>query len=368
MALPAAALPAISSGIGAVAGALAGDGKDKFMSQKDMWGKHLIGDIKGIQDNILGLPIPEYFGGQTYADLDPAQIAAYQGMIDYGQGLGGMVQGAQQGQGISGLRNLFRGTDYLNQLQGGGPQFQYDQGVFDQTMQNLMPGVQGAYDEATRDITRNLTEQQIPGLNMAAAGSGNMASSRAGVAQGIMERGAQDRMADVGSQLYQNALNQAQSAAMTGGQQQLGADLRTQGDTLRGFGQFANIGLPGLGNAFNTGKSNLGMMLSGGQGFQQQDQLGINEDIARFNFNQQAPWDYYRNQIAMLGSTTPAGAGINPQQTPGASGLQMGLQGAMAGLGLYNAFAPTPQAGGTPSWLSSAMQGSDPYNIGWGGF
>jgi hypothetical protein len=51
-----------------------------------------------------------------------------------------------------------------------------------------------------RRCSRNLYENQIPGLNMSATGSGNMNSSRAGVAQGIMTRGAADQIGDIASQ------------------------------------------------------------------------------------------------------------------------------------------------------------------------
>jgi hypothetical protein len=74
----------------------------------------------------------------------------------------------------------------------------------------------GMIDAASRDVTRNLYENQIPGLNQAATDSGNMNSSRAGVAQGIMSRGAADQIGDIASnmrgQAYSQGLGLAENA------------------------------------------------------------------------------------------------------------------------------------------------------------
>jgi hypothetical protein len=59
------------------------------------------------------------------------------------------------------------------------------------------PYLDGQIDAASRDVTRNLYENQLPGLNEAATDSGNMNSSRAGVAEGIMKRGAADQIGDI---------------------------------------------------------------------------------------------------------------------------------------------------------------------------
>ena len=371
----------ISSGIGAAGGLLAGDGGDKFMSMKDLYGKTLKPDIANLRQDVLGMDPAEFYPGRTFAHMDPAQTRGYLSMVNYGQpgGFGYLTRQNQLGQGMAGLTNLAGGTGFVGDLASmGGPQFGYDQGTFDTTLQNLMPGLQGSYDEATRDIFRNLTEGTLPGLDMAAAMSGNTASTRAGVAEGIATRGAQDRAADIGSQLTQNALNQAQRAAMLGGQQNLGADLRTQGNILQGFQSLANVGLPGLSNALTTDINNLQMQIAGGGAFQDMAQKRINEDIARWEFEQQAPWDLWSNQLNLINATTPAGMGINPQQTPSPSALQMALQGGMAGMGMYDfynrnfggggastpSFMPQPTLGGNYSGILSS---SDPFaNAGFG--
>lgn len=49
---------------------------------------------------------------------------------------------------------------------------------------------------ANRDVTRQLTENDLPATHLAAVGSGNTNSSRVGARDAILQRGAEDRMAD----------------------------------------------------------------------------------------------------------------------------------------------------------------------------
>ena len=59
-------------------------------------------------------------------------------------------------------------------------------------------------DAMMRDDTRQLTEQTLPGINQAASGSGNVNSSRAGIADANANRAYLDRRADVSSDVFNN--------------------------------------------------------------------------------------------------------------------------------------------------------------------
>lgn len=65
-------------------------------------------------------------------------------------------------------------------------------------MDNMNPIV----DAMLRDDKRQLTEQTIPGINKAASGSGNVNSSRAGVADALANRAYDDRRADVSTDVF----------------------------------------------------------------------------------------------------------------------------------------------------------------------
>ncbi len=318
-----ATMALISTGIGAAGSLLGGGGGDKFMSLKDRWGKHMVGNIKDLQQGILDQGPLEYYPGQTFANLNPFQQQAYLGMAGYGAdwNTGGMVEDAQLGAGMSGADAITGGADYLSQIMSGGSPQMAPGGLFDQIYNN--PNLPGMVDAATRDITRDLNWNTLPGIDQAAAASGNMASSRTGIAEGMARGMAQDRISDVTADIYNNAFNQAVEGA-------LGQD-RTALSGAQGLG---TLGLSGLGSAYGSGADNLKLQLGGGQGFQDQIQRVIDEDMARYNFNQQAPMNNYQQQLALLTQTLPGGG-----QLPNtANTFDRLTQGAQMGMGLYDAF------------------------------
>jgi len=68
--------------------------------------------------------------------------------------------------------------------------------------------LQGQIDAASRDVTRNLNENQLPSIQSQAAGSMNSGSSRIGNAIGVATRGAQDAIYDISSNMRGNAYSQ----------------------------------------------------------------------------------------------------------------------------------------------------------------
>jgi hypothetical protein len=75
------------------------------------------------------------------------------------------------------------------------------------------PYLDSQIDAVNRDVARNLAEVTLPTIDRTASGLGSVNSSRAGVASGIAQRGAEDRMADnaaaLRSQAYQSGLTLA---------------------------------------------------------------------------------------------------------------------------------------------------------------
>lgn len=311
----------------AIAGLYAGydetQQKPQFQNIDDLYGGEYVDRMKALRDTILSQD-----PSSMVADLTPDQITALEQMGGFGEGVGGDILRGQLGQSGLGLAGLGSGMGYANQLrQSGGPQFQYDQDVFDTTMRNLMPGVAGSYLDQTRDIVRGLNEQVLPGINMDAMATGNVAGSRAGLAEGIATRGAADRMGDIESQLMQNALNQGQKAAYGAGAENLGANLGTQGDIFGGYGSAAQYGLPGFQQAYKAGLGNIGLGMEAGNFQQQFNQLGLD-----------APRDLLGWQIPLMNLTTPAGAGNLGQPYYGSSPLAGMYEGLNMGTNIYDMF------------------------------
>ena len=137
------------------------------------------------------------FTGPTYAGLDPMQMRGITGMGAFGDralGLGssfmdtgqGFAQNAADLYGRAGGRTLDDAVSYASSS----------------------PQAQSLIDAAMRDSTRRLEEQTLPGIDRAAAGSGNTRSSRAGVAEALAQRAYDDRRADVAAGVGRDLTNQ----------------------------------------------------------------------------------------------------------------------------------------------------------------
>ena len=110
------------------------------------------------------------------------------------------------------------------------------------------PYVDAMIDANSRDVTRNLTEDTLPSIDRSASGTGNINSSRAGVAAGIARRGAEDRIADISASIRGNAYNQGLSMA----QQDRAQNLSALGSAANAYGNLANSGVNALGQASNA--------------------------------------------------------------------------------------------------------------------
>lgn len=161
-------------------------------------------------------------------------------------------QGAMNLSQLPGIANGAAGVfgDVTSRwMDGGQPQvgdlnFDYARRVADNPQMDAM------ITAALRDPMRQLTEQDLPGLYGAAAGTGNTGSSRTGLAEGILQRGFEDRAADVGATMRGAAYDRGLTIA--GDQAIQNAQLGLQGD-IAGF----NLG--GLAGETATNLNTLGM-------------------------------------------------------------------------------------------------------------
>lgn len=190
----------------------------------------------------------------------------------------------------------------------------------DYAMDNMNPIV----DAMMRDSTRQLTEQTLPGINMAASGSGNMNSSRAGVADALANRAYDDRRADVRSEVF----NSLRDASLNQSNNEFNQSL----NALSGASSANNT----LGNAFTTGarlaSSGGNMALGAGNMQNTWDQGQLDADRERFdylnNYNYNLGKDY---QGFLTGNNITGNYAVNAAN-PGAATIG----GAMSGFGFGN--------------------------------
>ena len=246
------------------------------------------------------------YTGDTYAGPNAYQMAGNQYMGNMG------AMGAQGAFDLSQIGQNF-GQNYADL---------YEQGGADrmgQAQQYALDNSQPLIDAAMRDDRRNLTENTLPGINMASSGGGNMNSSRAGMADAIANRGFADRQADVSAGINQNLMGQSLDQQNRQFKDMMNANEGVNKSYLQGINAMGSMG------DFMTGAGrNL-------QGFDQaylNDQRGRFENQRDFGLDQQIKY-----QQGILGQAVYN----NPQQqpnyhSPGSAAFGGAMQGAGMGM------------------------------------
>lgn len=211
------------------------------------------------------------------------------------------------------------------------------------------PAIDGMIDGVGRDISRNLRENDLISLNLGAAGAGNMNSSRAGAAEAILMRGAQDRLGDVSSAIRGDAWNSGLNIALNQNdasfRNALAASNQDINTRLAAGQNFMNLGGVGttLGSMSLDSMGNQASLTGNvGNARQAEDQRLINENIAQFQNKENTDWSRLGNYYGIVGDKSWGSEGTQTTKTPGPSGLQTALGAAMTVGGI----AAAPFTGG----------------------
>ena len=296
-----------------------------------------------------------YYQGQLYAGMNGMQQGAANNASNYAMGQGmdlsqGMINDSQQ--------NLAQNGNFLNnanRLANFNPADPTQQNIQNAGQYADNPHLNGAIDAASRDVTRNLTEDVLPGINRQAAGTGNTNSSRTGVAEGIALRGAQDRLGDISSTIRADAYNSGLNLSEQGRQANMQGMLQGQTTGLDAQNIAVGRGMD-LRNQGMQGTVNmLDLMGRAGDKYQQDQQGYANANFDRWQGQYNQPWNTLNNYMASVGGTN---WGSQQQTTkPGSTmgAIQGALGGATAGLGLYKDFSSIMNTGGqSPSYNQSS--------------
>lgn len=259
-----------------------------------------------------------YYQGDTHAGLTDEQKASLDAMSGYASGAG--MSGAN---GISAV-----GTNMINRSSGAAldnlDRFTTMAGQ-DPTKANIAaanqyadnPYVEGMIDANARDVNRNLYENDIPGIDRAASGSGNINSSRTGVAAGIAQRGAADRIADISASIRGDAYNRGLTMAQTDRANTMDA----YGRAASAYGDMTNSGISALKTGSDMAYDAFGHQLDAEGQVQQDNQGELDANFAKWQGEDTRSTDllkrYYdivgANQWGQSGTTT----GTNTQKTSG---------------------------------------------------
>jgi hypothetical protein len=258
---------------------------------------------------------PAYYPGETLAGFDPAQKQAQEGTLNYiyGKRAGGMQSGAEESlmRNLRGEASGFTGGQMSDLLAGN---VRTGEGTPYQAMASALTG----------DVVGNLQKNILPGIRQQQVMYQPGGSSRAALQQNrAVTDAVQAGLTKPLAQMYTDAYTQAQGMRLPAAQQMIGQQqfgLQQYPSTM-----MAPIGL--FGQAANIGAQRRAMT-----------QAAIDRDMARYEYEANAPQNALRNYMAMVtgdyGSSTTQTTPYQGQGFLGTVGQIAGTLGSLATAGV----------------------------------
>lgn len=242
------------------------------------------GSAKDIYASSKGTP---YYQGATYAGMSAEAKDALSKLKAYasGQGLSTATTLGNLGSQMAGYGAKAGST--LDQFATMAGQDPTQANIAAATAYANNPAIQGMIDANARDVTRNLSENVLPGIDRAASATGNINSSRAGVASGIAQRGAADRIGDISAQIRGDAYDRGLSLA----QGDRSMNLSALGQAANSYGNLASFGVDALGKS-NAAAYGAYDAIKGVDQADQADRQGqLTADFTKWQGEDTRPWD-----------------------------------------------------------------------------
>lgn len=231
---------------------------------------------------------PQFYGGNTVADVSTNTTAGRQSMLDAAGSVGGLLDTAQRGEQFwMNPENIFNPSN--------------------------IPGFAQAMKSVTQDTTRNLTENVLPGLRSGSVQSGTYGGSRQGIGEGLAVGRTSDAIAGTLADMQMGAFD-------------------------RGLNMYnaAQNRLPStLNNMLMPGQTQVAV----GQQQQADQQRLIDADMRRHEFEQMAPLFALQQLQALIGQAGTYGGttstvntqktGFNPLQLVGGAAALAGGAGSL---------------------------------------
>ena len=305
--------------------------------------------------------VPEYYPGETLAGFDPAQTAAHQAILGYAMGPRAAAQQAGAERQLLDTYGLSKNLGRMGglaarrglQLQGPLSEGQYSRltpyshrQYHDLLAGNVRTGAGTPYsameNALTQGVIGNLQQNILPGIRQQqvmyqpGGGSRGALEQNKAVTEAVAS-GLTKPLAQMYSDAYQTAQGMRMPAAQMGlGAQQFGMNYGLAGqDAAR---QAGGLGLSAVQQYPTTMNAPLGMYGAIGDVGEQRramTQDAIDRDMARYDYQANAPMNALRNYMAMVtgdyGSTTTS-------TSPGPSGLDNLGQLVSIGTGIKSLF------------------------------
>lgn len=281
-------------------------------------------NLSGASGALDGVLATGAYTGPTYAGPNAFQTGTATNMGN----IGGNLQNS--GYGMMGNTSGFgnNANALFNQYQGMANSAQDDRlsTAMDYASANANPLV----DAAMRDDRRNLQENTLTGIDLAASGTGNMNSSRAGVAEAVANRAFDDRQADVALDVQDRLIDRSLA--------QQARQVSDRGAALQGAG-LANEGIQ---NAYTQGLNTLGeganFGMNAGNALQGYDQARMND--AQAAFERQRDFEMQQRQGYQSGILGQAPSNVGTITANKVDPFQAAMGGAMGGFGFQQQYFP----------------------------
>jgi len=274
-----------------------------------------------------------YYKGDTYAGMSDEAKKALSGLRDFASGTGMNTSTTLSNIGTSLAGNAGRASGYIDkyaEMAGQDPQ-QATLAAAGRYADN--PFINGQIDANSRDVTRNLREDILPNIDRAASAGGNLNSSRAGIASGIAQRGAADRISDISASIRGDAWSQGLDRAQRDRETQMSA-MRGAADAYTNLGQ---VGMDAMQRGAETGYGAYDRINASGM-LEQGDRQGyLDQDFQKWQGNDQRQWDLLNRYQSIVGgnqwgqSGTSSGTSVS-KQTGGLLGQIVGAASTAAGI------------------------------------
>ena len=242
--------------------------------------------------------ISDPYTGDMVAGFTPDQLNTFQQMLSYGGGEGRDLATAMSNYGTN-LADAGQGAvNYgLTGLQNFNPNDTAGT-IADAGMYADNPYMSSMVDAAMRDANRATYEENIPQVRRQAALSGNTNSSRTGAREAILERGNQDRAADISAQLRGSAYGQGIDAAQRARQMELArlGDVSSQGTNASALGGAQ------IDNSVATMRDLFGLQQTAGEGQRAAEQATIDNQYAKWLNDQNQQWSALKNYYDIVGA------------------------------------------------------------------
>lgn len=275
-----------------------------------------------------------YYTGNTYAGMSEEAKRAMNGLRDFASGTGMSTATTLSNIGSSLAGNAGRASQFIDRYAEMAGQDPQEANLAAAAKYADNPHVQGMIDANTRDVRRNLTEEMLPGIDRAASAGGNINSSRAGIASGIAQRGAADRISDISAQIRGDAWNRGLDMASRDRDSRMNA-LRGAADAYTNLGQ---VGMDAMSRGAEAGYGAFDRINAAGR-MEQSDRQGyLDQDFDRWKGNDTREWDILNryNSIVAGNQWGQSGTSSSTSKTKNSGGILGKIVGAAATIGSFS--------------------------------